>query len=98
MKYHIIVSDDVYSELRKLVEVVESERSGYGLRLTEAYIQAITLLTEFPFSHRIRKNDWRIIQISRFEYVLVYKVKLRNVVVARIVHARSGSKKMYRRK
>lgn len=97
MKYHIIVSDDVQKQLLELVESLEKERTGYGLILILSYNKAIFLLERFPRSHRVRKGNWRIINLKRFQYILVYKIRAGNsVFVRKIVHARSGPQRKFR--
>lgn len=97
MKYHIIVADDVHAQLYNLTDEIEEERAGYGMLLSLAYQETLAFLGKYPCSHRKRKGNWRIIQIKNFNYILVYKVYADVIYVSKLVHARSGTRKKFRR-
>jgi len=95
MKYTVIIDDAVYPELERCAVWMETQRSGYGLLLLNAYDEAIYHLEAYPYSHRIRKKKWRIIKLSWFNYVLVYKVYDETVFIGRLIHATTSSRKKY---
>jgi hypothetical protein len=95
MKYNIIVSDDVHAELELLVEWMEHHCKGRGTRFVEDYEGALKFLEKYPFCNPVKSQHYRIIQFEHFEYVLVYKIYQKDIVVARLVHSRSGFERMY---
>lgn len=95
MSYHIIVSDDVHNELEFLMESMEQERSGLGEIFLDDYKKALELIRKFPFSHRLKTKNYRIIRFTHFDYVLVYRILSKDIIVARLVYARSGFERMF---
>lgn len=95
MTFHIIVSDDVHAELEFLIEWLESEKSGRGELFLNDYKTVLELIRKFPFAHRIKSGSYRIIKFPHFEYVLVYRIISEDIIIARLVHARSGLEKMF---
>ena len=89
MKYHIIVSDDVHAELEFLTEWIEAQRKGYGRIFVKEYESALKLIEQFPFSHQCKSKYYRIIPIARFNYVLVYRICPKSIIVVRLIYARS---------
>lgn len=95
MIYHIIVSDDVHNELEFLMEFLESKRSGLGELFLNDYKTVIDLIRKYPHAHQLKSDLYRVIQFPHFEYVLVYRIVSKDIIVARLVHARSGFERMF---
>ncbi len=95
MKYHIIVSDDVHSQLELLMEWVEMNRPGRGAVFLRDYKTALKSIRKFPYAHPLKATDYRVIQFEHFEYLLVYRIISKDIIVARLVHSRSGFERMF---
>lgn len=95
MKYHIIVSDDVHSQLEVLMEEVEMNRRGRGAVFLRDYKAALKHIRDYPFAHPLKFTDYRVIQFEHFAYLLVYRILSKDIIVARLVHSRSGFEKMF---
>jgi hypothetical protein len=95
VKYHIIVSDDVQSQLEILIEEAEMNRRGRGAVFLRDYKRALKLIRDFPFAFPLKSADYRVIQFEHFEYLLVYRIISKDVIVARLVHSRSGFERMF---
>jgi hypothetical protein len=91
VKHYIIVSDDVHSQLEILIEEVEYNRPGRGAIFLSDYKAALELIQKFPFANGLKSKYYRVIQFEHFEYVLVYRIFTKDIIVARLVHARSGN-------
>lgn len=95
MKHHIIVSDDVQTQLEILVEEVEMYRRGRGAVFLRDYKTTLKLIRDYPYAFPLRFTDYRVIQFEHFEYLLVYRIISKDIIVARLVHSRSGFEKMF---
>lgn len=95
MKYIIIFADDVFLELRSQSKLLEKARKGYATLLVLDFEETIEHLRDLAKAYRKRHFEWRIIQLKRFQFVIVYHVFSDKVFVARFVHARAHPEKMF---
>jgi plasmid stabilization system protein ParE len=79
----------------------ESDSSGAGDRLIEATAEACDQIAMFPYSGRLRedvKPGARGVPLTRFPFLIIYRIKTDGVEISRILHTRRDLKKALRRK
>lgn len=70
MKLHIVISNGARTKLSELAEQMDARKTGSVRKSIDAYEEAINMLASFPFAHRVQKQEWRIIPLKPYAYVL----------------------------
>ena len=91
----VYADEELSEEIINAACWIDEQRPGYGEKFIEAYEEAITHLSTYPFSQRARFKSFREIKLGRFSYVLVYKIYGDHIVVYRLVHISRELRKRY---
>ena len=79
----------------------EADSSGPGDRLFEAAGEACDRIGLFPYSGRLRDDlepGLRCVALTRFPYLILYRIKSDGVEIFRIFHQRRDIREEFRRR
>ncbi len=85
-----LVHPEAISEVEETAAWYEARRPGLGLEFVAAVDHAFVSLTERPEQAPVWKTPrpWRRLRLSRFPYVVFYKLEGDRVLVMAVAHAK----------
>ncbi len=86
MSYSVRVGTSAEKDLLQAVLWYEEIRSGLGIRFEDDLRNAVSQLTENPYSCQIRYDDTRIIFLKIFPYGIHYRIQEDQVQVPAVLH------------
>jgi toxin ParE1/3/4 len=98
MTYTVLLSTGVEEELEDAAMWIEEQREDYGIKLIDAFDEAIDHLSKYPLSYALKYRNLREIKLGRFSYILVFEVIGSIVLVVRLIHTSRYPATRYRRK
>ncbi len=78
---------EIQEDLRSGSQWYESKRDGLGDEFVEDYWDAIDQVVDRPLSFAVAANDLRPCRLSRFSYIVHFRVVDRHVLVVAVMGA-----------
>lgn len=85
--FALFVHPKAKTELIKMMQHLEKERRGYGLKFFQAYKSAEGVIRQFPKSAILFKKDCRQFKLEKFSVIVVYRFENNKVEVLKFIHA-----------
>jgi plasmid stabilization system protein ParE len=86
----LVVEPEAEEELAQAAEWYESRRPGLGVELVAVIDRAMASIVAGPTRYQLWRSDraYRKFVVSRFPYVIFFRVEGESVVVVAIAHAK----------
>ncbi len=98
MKFSLTIHKVAFEGLEDAAEYYEGLQKGLSIRLLDDWDETLDAIIKTPLGFQKTFQDFRCIQLTRFPYVIVYKVEATTIVVYRFINARKKPEKRYKKK
>ncbi|MGB0864376.1 MAG: type II toxin-antitoxin system RelE/ParE family toxin [Saprospiraceae bacterium] len=98
MSYLTIIQPEAELDLDEAFEYFRTQNSELAFDFLEAITKVLELLESNPFLFQKAKGEKRKVNIKRFNYSLIYKIKDKKVFILAIIHGKSNPRTWESRK
>ena len=90
----VIVRKSAEKDIKEIYDWYEHQETGLGEDFLEEFARSIPYLESFPVSFRIRYKNFRISSISRFPYLIYFRIVKQTIIVQHVGHAHRSRRKL----
>jgi len=97
MKYELIVPELIFEKIHAASLYYEEKQEGLGYKLILDWEESSELITKEPLSFQKIKNNYRQILLTKFSYLIIYRIYNNEVVVYEFINAKKHPSKRFKK-
>jgi toxin ParE1/3/4 len=90
----VILRISAEKDIREIYDWYESQRKGLGNEFLDEFEKILPYLETIPGSFRVRYKRFRIVSISRFPYLIYFRIQNESIIIQKIGHDRRSKRKL----
>lgn len=98
MKFILHVPQEVLNEVTEAAEYYDRKQEDLGLRLYDNFEDILLQIEKNPFLFQTAHKDYRQALLSRFPYLIIFRIYEKNIFVNKFIHARRNQEKRYKKR
>ncbi len=96
MKYTLIIPGLIYEEVHEATLYYEKQQTELGHKLILGWEQTLDLIEKKPFSFQKTHNNYQQILLTKFPYLVIYRIYNNEVVIYKFINAKRYPSKRYK--
>lgn len=91
MKYSLTISPQAEKKVNNAFHTYQNKAPPKGMDLLSALDDKLEVIQQNPYLYQVRFDEVRTVQLKRFPYTVVYRIKESEVQIINFAHAASDS-------
>jgi hypothetical protein len=97
MNFQVVIPESVYEELNDVASYYEQLQENLGVKFLNDWEYTMNQLSASPLMFQKKFKQFRVIQFSRFQFLIIYEIDKLDVVVYRLIHAKRNPNKRFKK-
>lgn len=98
MKFILYVPQEVLNEVKEAADYYDIKQDHLGLKLYDNFEDTLLRIEENPLLFQKNRKNYRQALLSRFPYLIIFRVYGENILVNKFIHAKRNPVRRYRKK
>ena len=90
----VIIRISAENDIREIFNWYEDQLEGLGEEFLEDLQKTIPYLEKYPKSFRFKYKNFRTISLSKFPYLVYFRIQKQSIVIQKIGHAHRNKRKL----